>query len=144
MLRKLEPFQPLIVTAAYFNSYLNAPEKLNEGICWQWAYLAHKTFKDVELWDICDHAFVRYHGKFYDSERPFGEVEWEDLPAANFGQCSWLCSECEKCGRPEGASPLTEKQFRYHWKSQTKKYKITWADLDRMAQRELRRHAGKV
>lgn len=142
MERKIEPFQPMLVTAAFFNSYLNNPNQINQGRCWQWAYLAHKMFKGVELWDICEHAFVRYQNKFYDSERPQGEEDWRDLPASNFGMCE-QCPECEACGREWGLAQLSESQFRYHWQSQTKRYNITWADLDRMAQRELRKHVRR-
>jgi hypothetical protein len=140
MLRKLDPFQPLIVTATYFDSYINTPQLINQGMCWQWAYLAHKTFKDVELWDTCDHAFVRYQGKFYDSQKPFGEYDWRNLPAAHFGSI-WTCSECKIIGRQGGAALLTEQQFRDHWQSQTKRYNITFTDLDQKAEQELRRRA---
>jgi hypothetical protein len=145
MYPKLVPFQPAIVTAAYFPSYLNTPEKLNEGRCWQWAYLAHKTFKDVELWDICDHAFVRYRNKFYDSERLFfGEMDWRDLPAASTGWSDYLvCPECEAGNREPGAAHLLEWQFKNHWTYQTRRYNTTWEELDRLAQKELARHVRR-
>jgi hypothetical protein len=136
MYPKLKTFQPELITKSHFTSFTN-PDVINQGRCWQWAYLAHKTFQGVELWDICEHAFVRYQNKFYDCQRLLGEEDWRDLPASNLGSYQ-QCPECEACGRePEGAIPLTVKQFQYHWNSQTKRYNITWKDLDRMAQQYL-------
>lgn len=149
MLPKLEHFQPTIITPTFFPAYLNKPQDINHGLCWEWAWLAHKTFKNVELWDICAHAFVRYQNKFYDSERLLGEANWEDLPAANFGMQYYLqpCHTCQTHGGRENgnneASPLTETQFQCHWNSQTTRFNTSWDQLNRMAQQELRRHARR-
>lgn len=139
-MKKLRHFQPALITATYFPHFLGNPKLINQGRCWQWAWLARKTFTNVELWDTCEHAFVRYQGKFYDSERLLGEVNWEDLPAARFGADYEVCPECEACGRPAGISPLTEKQFQFHWHSQTDRYRTTFSDLDCLAERKLARH----
>lgn len=147
MLPKLERFQPKLITETFFPDYVNKPEDINYGLCWEWAWLAHKTFKNVELWDICAHAFVRHRNKFYDSQRLLGEEDWKDLPASNFGM-SYYLEPCGTClthpGRVDGnieASPLTESQFKLHWGSQTKRFNMSWAQLDKLAQQELRRHA---
>lgn len=141
MYPKLKRFQPKLITAVFFPYYVNCPEVINQGLCWEWAWLARKTFKDVELWDICEHAFVRHGNKFYDSERLLGEKDWQDLPSANMGADYLVCEGCEACYREAGAAPLFEWQFMNHWRLQAKRFHTSWQQLNRAAQQELRRHA---
>lgn len=93
---KLSQFQPELVTKAFPEVDLKAdPAKINRGLCMRWAYMAFHMFEGVELWDYGSHAFIRYQGKFYDSERLQGVEDWKDLPACNFGYgCG--CSKCKR------------------------------------------------
>ncbi len=78
--KKLTPFKPSLITKEFFPDYDDV-SVINEGECFIWAYLAFLIFKDVEIWDVNCHAFVKYKGKFYDSEVLRGSPDWQDLPA---------------------------------------------------------------
>jgi len=71
--------------------------------------MAYLMFEGVELWSIGAHAFIKYQGKFYDSERLQGEEDWRDLPACNFGHgCG--CRSCKK-----GARKMSLNFFKKFW-----------------------------
>jgi 3'-phosphoadenosine 5'-phosphosulfate sulfotransferase (PAPS reductase)/FAD synthetase len=113
---------------------------INEGECFIWAYIAYHLYEDVELWSFGNHAFVKYHGKFYDSERPNGEDEWEDLPATNFGKgCG-----CWSCTKP--ARKVTPNLFKddKHWGKQTKRFNVTWGRLRELVRKVVEGHEGQV
>lgn len=86
-MKKLPHFKASFVTETFFAEI--PKDRINQGHCFAWAYIAYNLFEDVELWDTDIHAFIKYKGKFYDSDRPNGEDDWEDLPANNFGKKTW-------------------------------------------------------
>src|SRR5271157_2160841 len=74
-------FRPELITQAFEEErFRNNPEEINTGYCFQWAYMCYIAFNDVELLSVPGHAFVRYKGKYYDSERLNGVSDWKDLP----------------------------------------------------------------
>ena len=121
-------FDPLSITKNYFPKYIKQPAVINNGRCWIWAYLTFKSFKNVELWDTCGHAFIKHEDKFYDAERVNGELDWTNLPAANAGFVD-PCDVCGPIGRTEALS-LTEEAFQYHWASQTSRFATSWHKLE--------------
>jgi hypothetical protein len=110
----------------FFSHHTRASD-INQGECFLWAYLAYRLYKNVELWDMGAHAFVRdkVTGKFYDSERPQGEEDWKELPATNWGQgCG--CSRCQQPARKFNVA----RKFRKAWIGMTKKHKVQWEAID--------------
>jgi len=106
-----------------FFSHHARPSDINKGECFLWAYYAYRLYPNVELWDMGAHAFVRdkVTGKFYDSERPNGEEDWQDLPATNFGKgCG--CPICRRPARKFGVA----RKFRKAWRGMTKKFNVKW------------------
>lgn len=105
------------------------PKEINYGRCFIWAYIAFRLYKRVELWSFNVHAFVRYDGKFYDSERPLGEDDWKDLPATNFGV------------RHDPAIRVSPKQFKSEdeWAGPAREYKVVWKDLRAQVQKVVSR-----
>lgn len=124
-MKKLTPFNPRLITEKFF-SHHKTPDTINEGECFIWAYLAHLVFKDVEIWYMNAHAFVRYRGRFYDSERLNGVAEWKYLPATKHGD-----SEARR-RKPE--------TFKRYWASQPKRFKTSWREIESKA-KGLLRHA---
>jgi hypothetical protein len=122
--KKLEKFDPQLITEEHFPQHVDDPEFINYGQCFMWAYLAHKTFKGVQLWDTPYHAFVRYGKKFYDSENPQGVEDWRDLRA-----CRWSYQH----------QPIkrSNKSFRLNWRGQTRRFKTNWKKLDEQAKEVL-------
>lgn len=123
-MKKLQNFKPSLVTKEFFPGYQDV-SVINEGECFIWAYLAHSLFIDVELWYNGSHAFVKYHGRFYDSEVLRGSPDWADLPATEGG------------GIPRRVSV---KEFQVGWKGQPKWYGTSWVKLERDAQKVIRKH----
>jgi hypothetical protein len=107
---KLKEFIPELVTLSFPEQDLrDNPQQINKGLCMRWAYMAYIMFEGVELYSIGAHAFVKYQGKFYDSERLQGEEDWKDLPACNFGVgCG--CGICK-----QGIRKHTEENFKKFW-----------------------------
>jgi len=130
MLKKLEHFHPALITERYFPQEVARPNEINEGRCWQWAYLARKTFSNVQLWCVDIHAFIKHGGKFYDSETLQGTHNHLELPATYRGRYPGYVPPHQH----------TEKDFRYQWVSQTFRFHTSWEELDRLAQKELKRH----
>ena len=118
-MRKLKNFDPNFITETFFSEI--DPEEINMGQCFQWAYLAYNLFENVELWDLPHHAFVKYKGKYYDSECPNGEKDWRDLPASNWGR--WYKT-------PRRQTPSA---FKRDWFLQTKRFDTSWNELETLA-----------
>lgn len=113
------------INRTFFPDYLDV-SVINMGECFLWAYLAYRLYKNIELWDMGAHAFVRdkVTGKFYDSERPQGESDWRNLPATNFGQgCG-----CPRCQDPPRKFK-TARKFRYSWRGMAKRHHVSWKKL---------------
>lgn len=72
------PFQPSLIHNNFFSNHLH-PMEINFGDCYKWAWIAHKLFNDVELWSHESHAFIKYRGKFYDSEMLDGTKNYRRL-----------------------------------------------------------------
>jgi hypothetical protein len=113
-MKKLTQFRPQLITETFFSDV--KPNRINHGQCFIWAYLAYKSFKGVELYDTNCHAFVRYNGRYYDSERPKGEKNWYDLPA---NKHAFDVPTKRKMG-----------EFRSRWHSQTGRFETTWQEID--------------
>jgi hypothetical protein len=123
------PLDVHFINRTFFPS--DNPSKINTGRCFLWAYIAFRLYKGVELWTHEAHAFVKYRGKFYDSQRPHGEEDWRDLPATNFGQgCG-----CSRCGRP--AKQMSPKLFKTYnqWGRLAKRYNVVWKDVRALVQK---------
>ena len=100
-----------------------------------WAYLAHLTFLNVELWHHPNHAFVRWHGKFYDAEVTKGITEWEKIPAIVRSSLTW---------KPvEEAQPSTVKDFKRDWVDQCWCYGTSWEKLNQQALKTLAKIRGR-
>jgi hypothetical protein len=110
------------ITKTFFPD-VYAPD-INCGDCWMWAYYAWSIYKDVELWDIDCHAFIKYNGKFYDSERPRGVKDWRKLPATEYGN---------DCDRPR---KRTQKTFKKEWGA----WCANWKTMDKKAADVIKKH----
>ncbi len=137
-MKKLEgPLDVKFINQNFFPEYKDV-SVINQGECFLWAYIAFRLYKNVELWDMGAHAFVRnkLDGKFYDSERPQGELDWKDLPATNFGEgCG-----CLACSKPARSYKSTVK-FRSRWTGMVKKFGVKWPEVDAQIRKVLRKHS---
>ena len=97
---------------------------INYGRCFLWAYTAFRLYKRVELWDFEIHAFVRYEGRFYDSERPLGELDWRDLPATNWGPATY-----------EPARRVSPKTYKKRWAPSAEDFNVVWKDVRAQVQK---------
>lgn len=114
------PIDVKFINRTFFPEYLDVAV-INQGECFLWAYLAYRLYKNVELWDMGSHAFVRDRvtGKFYDSEKPNGEEDWQELPATNWGKgCG-----CPRCQEP-ARHFKTARKFRYAWRGCAKRHHV--------------------
>lgn len=123
-MKKLQNFKPSLVTKELFPAYKDV-SVINEGECFIWAYSAHIIFKDVKIWYNNHHAFVKYHGRFYDSEVLKGSPDWADLPATEGG------------GLPKEVSA---EQFQIDWRRNPFDYGTTWREIKSKAEKVLRKH----
>lgn len=124
-MKKLPTFRPSLVTKEFFPSYKNVAE-INMGECFIWAYAAYCMFDYVHLWHLNCHAFVKYRGRFYDSEVLKGSPYWQDLPATEGGDYP--------------AAPASSVQyFKTEWGS-PKVYGITWAQIEKKAEQAIRKY----
>lgn len=114
------------INKRFFPDYLDV-SVINEGECFVWAYIAYRLYSNLELWDMEAHAFVRCRktGKFYDSERPKGVVDWRDLPATNFG----MGCGCYTCQTP-ASKYRSVATFRDAWERQRKRFNIDFQKID--------------
>ena len=96
-------------------------EIINQGECFLWAYLAYRLYSNVELWDMESHAFVRSKktGRFYDSESPRGEVEWEELPATNWGRGTGYVVQSIRKFKTAG-------KFRRAWNGMRERFEVDY------------------
>lgn len=123
-MRKLIHFKPSLVTREFFPEYKDV-SVINEGECFIWAYYAFLLFRDVELWSVNCHAFVKHHGRFYDSEVLRGSPDWQDLPATEGAY-----------GRP---CKHTVPHFKKYWGGPWNRKKIgSWKAIEKMAGKILR------
>lgn len=130
-MKKLPHFKASFVTETFFSHI--PQDRINHGHCFAWAYIAFNLFEGVELWDTDNHAFIKYHGKFYDSDRPNGEEDWKDLPACNFGNTVY--------GRPLEARCQPIEEFKDLWQGNPERYGVTWNELE-IAALETLQHGG--
>jgi len=78
-----------LITRNFFPEYVGHEKGINSGNCFNWAYVAYRLYKNVQLWQNSAHAFVKQNGKFYDSESPFGTNHYANLGCNT--RCSWCC-----------------------------------------------------
>jgi hypothetical protein len=127
--KKLTHFKPSLITKEFFPEYKDV-SVINEGECFIWAYLAHLMFKDVEIWDVNCHAFVKYRGRFYDSEVLRGSPDWQDLPAT------------EEADAPPRKHSVTS--FKKSWHHNPKWFNTSWGEIESRARRVLRRAQASI
>jgi hypothetical protein len=123
-MKKFPVFQPSFVTKKFFPNH--RPDRINNGECFVWAYTAHLLFLDTQLWWTPCHAFIKYHGRFYDSEAHRGERNWQDLRA----------NSC--LGYGYSAARVTVAQFKFHWRTQPQRFGTSWEDIETKARQALR------
>jgi hypothetical protein len=128
-MKKLIQFNATFITETFFPQYKNAPEVINYGECFKWGYLAYMVFEGVELWDTHGHAFVKYKGKFYDSDRPLGVLDYRELPAVDWCRCKFCWA---------GAKKQTLTSFKREWKGACFRYASNWKQLEKQAERIVR------
>ncbi len=122
-MKKLQSFKPSLITKEFFPGYKDV-SIINEGECFIWAYMAYLLFEDIEIWYNEHHAFVKYRGRFYDSEVLKGSRDWQDLPATEGG------------GPPIRSSV---KNFKHEWRDNPRDFGTSWKALEARARRALRR-----
>jgi len=124
-MKKIEKFDPKFITKTFFKNY--SPRDINRGQCFIWAYYAHLIFKDVQILFNDYHAFVKYNGKFYDSQSLNGETDWR------------LLKTCKKY--PSFSRKTTIDHFKHTWGNlwgQTDRFDITWDELEEEAQQAIK------
>ena len=128
------PLDVHFINDTFFPEYRDV-SVINMGECFLWAYIAYRLYKNVELWDMGAHAFVRskVDGKFYDSERPQGEEEWERLPAT-FDGTGCGCSRCEQPARKF----KTAGNFRRGWRGCAKRFGVKWREVHEQIKKVIR------
>lgn len=136
MPRLNKPLDVRFINRTFFPDDLDSTADINKGRCWLWAYIAFRLYKKVELWSFGTHAFVKFEGRFYDSERPIGEEDWKDLPACNFGRgCG-----CHHCITAEHVSPKQFKSLEY-WGKNARSRKVVWKDVRAQVQKVVEAHS---
>lgn len=61
----------------------DSPISINSGRCDEFAEeFAERVGGEVMVDDYISHYFVKYNGRYYDSETPNGVTNYHDLPAA--------------------------------------------------------------
>ena len=133
MHRKLRKFDPALITKEFFPDHVTTPENINHGKCYAWAYAAYLMFEDMELWDLksrWSHAFVfnTKTGKFYDSEKLNGVVDWKELPCTT------------ACGHTTGiAEKQTVEIFQKEWNESINWTDLSWKEIEKKVNRILKR-----
>ena len=130
------PLDVAFINKTFFPEYEDV-SVINQAECFLWAYLAYRLYRNVELWDMGAHAFVRdkVTGKFYDSERPQGEEDWKELPATNWGKgCG-----CPRCQEPARKFRVARK-FRYAWRGMAKRHHVKWKKLHQEIKKVIEQH----
>lgn len=56
-------------------------KNINSGRCMIWAYRMYTRLPGSEIWitDRYGHVFIKYRGRFYDSESKYGAKVWQKL-----------------------------------------------------------------
>jgi len=85
-----------LITNTFFPEYVERPYIINCGLCFEWAYIAYMLFDDIELWSNKNHAFIKYNGKFYDSESPEGVCDLEILNCNASFDLKYLDSKAQR------------------------------------------------
>ena len=83
--------------------------RINRGRCMIWAYRVYSRLPQAKIWlsDIGGHVFIKYRGRFYDSETDIGVTCWMRLPVfADFGFRGSSCDAKEVT--PERLVDITE------------------------------------
>lgn len=117
-------FNPKFVTKTIFHG-IN-PAIINFGQCFIWAYSAHLIFANVKLCSIDCHAFVRYRGRFYDSDRPNGVTDWDHLPASSFTM-------------HDNYRSYSVSDFKKEWNTQPARFNTSWNQIERKALKALQK-----
>lgn len=86
----------------YLKSYINS------GDCYLWANLVYHLHSEITLCIADAHAFVRYKNRFYDSDKPQGIKNWENLPTIKN-------SNFKNNGIPGYKEFKTQKSFADYW-----------------------------
>ncbi len=115
-------FDPQFITNQIF--YDIDPTIINFGRCFLWAYSAHLLFRHTTLCSVESHAFIRYKGKYYDSDHPQGVKSWHLLPATSFSKC------LEYSSYPVDL-------FKREWARQLVALNTSWEEIEKRAQRAL-------
>lgn len=129
-MKKLSKFDPQFITDTFFPQFKGRPNEINYGQCFQWAYLARQLYSGIELWDLKYHAFVKYKGKFYDSETPNGIKDWRKLPIIKLYDTQ------------SGAQKSNELKFKINWGNARKNFGLKWLVMQKQA-REIIRQQSK-
>lgn len=124
-MHKLPNFRPNLVTKSFFPTYTDVAV-INHGECFLWAYASFLMFENIELWDVDAHAFVKYRGRFYDSQVLRGSPDWQDLPAT------------ERCGMV-AAKYKSPTDFKRMWSENPRRFNTTWRAIEAKAKRILNR-----
>jgi len=132
---KLKGFKASFITETFFADVRK--DKINQGQCFIWAYLASQIFEGVETCSIDNHVFVKYRGKFYDSDRPNGEKRWQDLPTCDYPVKRW---------RDMGAaldfdhhnSQYRFDRFKRDWGHNLRYFGTSWDKLDAKVKKTLK------
>lgn len=101
-------FDPGLIRPHFFNR-ISAMD-INEGHCFEWAYVAFRLFSGVTLWSTTQdgvHAFIRCKGRFYDSEALAGKVGYMELPC--------LASLSTNTGWETGSEEFSFDEFFDRW-----------------------------
>ena len=115
------PLNGKLITEEFFPSCVGAEATINQGHCMFWAFVAYKLYSDVELWSNEDHAFVKYNGKFYDSETPKGVDRWQELPCNSRGLAY---------GQIEKSRMQRLDRFKSYWLEHGRYGAIVWDRFD--------------
>lgn len=126
-MKKLEHFNPSLITETFFPQYVDTPQMINYGQCFQWSYLCHQVFAGCGLWCVGTHAFIKRHHNFYDSETLQGTPDYLDMPANN--AAPWMRQPLHKHLRHS---------FMTEWVSQTIRFNTSWGELDKQATKLIR------
>lgn len=123
-MKHLPKFQPQFVTDTFFSHVPS--DQINLGQCFIWAYFTYLLFEDVKLCDTDSHAFIKYRGKYYDSDRPNGVDSWLSLPASGFSS-------------DKSYSSMNANDFKRVWQHETIRFQTSWDEIELAAERVIRK-----
>lgn len=72
---------PEFINNIFFPDYVRCNNvcDINSGRCYDWAYYVYCLYPTAQLWTTDYHAWVRYSGRFWDSESPRGVKDVDSL-----------------------------------------------------------------